>query len=499
MPDFLHGFNLPFIGYGHDFGRNAWGYDGLATSGWRVRRSGDNQGFQRLKRVSQGECGGPAMCVEFALEPAGSARRGGELFVDVETYSPLPCPGPNTPRALDLEGATARLRVWLPPGSAGPDSAPSGLQLFFSTKAGTGLATFYTPWQNVQKEWEGRSVELTALVSNTGPGSVPPGFDAMRISELGIRFRLNDRAASGVAGSLELESLSLDTPTPIVFTFEEPLVSKELAGACDACSLEAPLVRVFVLCDGRAGVRFADNGEVVGLDAEFFDDFDALVEAATLRGVLLMPVLLDFHWCHTPKVVGGVQMGGRSDTLRNPDFRRSLLSNVIEPILCRYGGHAAIHSWDIINEPEWVTSGISPLHKPSSEADPVPVEAMRTFVRECAEAIHANTTHLATLGSAKPSWVRTWRNTGLDLYQFHWYESFAAEDPFPWGECSWMGLDKPCLVGEVPTAKTSISPQDFLASAQAGAYAGLLFWSSRARDSTSDLASVRVRRAPAVT
>jgi hypothetical protein len=499
MPDFLRGFNLPFIGYGHDFGRNAWGYDGLATSGWRVRRSGDNQGFQRLQRIRQGECGGPAMRVEFALDPAGTSRRGGELFVDVETYSPIPCPGPATPRTLNLDGATARLRIWLPPGSAGAEAAPNGVQLFFSTKAGSGPASFYTPWRNLQKDWEGRSVELTALVSNTAPGSIPAGFDAARISELGIRFRLNDRAAGGVAGFLEVESLSLDAPAPVVFSFEESLAGKELAAACEACSLEAPLVRVFVLCDGRAGVRFGENGEALGLDEEFFEDFDTLLEAATRRRVLLMPVLLDFHWCHKAQVIGGVQLGGRSHALKDPDLRRSLLSNAIEPILCRYGDHPAIHSWDIINEPEWVTSGVGPLHRPSSEADPVPVETMRTFVRECAEAIHGHTTHLATLGSAKPSWVRTWRHTGLDLYQFHWYESFAAEDPFPWGDCSQMGLDKPCLVGEVPTAKTSISPEDFLAAARAGGYAGLLFWSSRARDSTSDLASVRARRAPAVT
>ncbi len=478
MGDFLRGFNLPFFGYGHDFGRNAWGYDGLATSGWRVR-----QGFRRVRR-------GRALGIEFDLDPHDERRRGGEVFVDLETHAPLPCPSPSAPRPLDLDGASATLRLRLPPGSAGSPSAPNGIQLFFSTKLTSGgFATLYTPWRNIPPEWESAEAEIAAEVR----GDAPTGFDARRVSQLGVRFRLNDAATAGAGGELELISLSIGSAPPVVFDFAEPLVSRELAGACEVCPADAPLVRVFVLCDGRAGIRFGADCEVLGLDDEFFADFDTLVEAASQRGVLLMPALLDFHWCHRAKVAGGVQMGGRSNVIRNPDLRLSFLSNVLEPLLCRYGSHPAIHSWDIINEPEWVTAGIASRHQPSTEADPVPVEAMRSFVRECAEAIHANTSHLATVGSAKPVWLQPWRDLGLDLYQFHWYESFAADCPFPWAECATLGLDKPCLIGEVPTAKTTIAAQEFLAAAQSAGYAGLLFWSSRARDSTSDLAAVRPR------
>ena len=91
-------------------------------------------------------------------------------------------------------------------------------------------------------------------------------------------------------------------------------------------------------------------------------------------------------------------------------------------------------------------------------------------------------------------WLRQWTVLGLDVYQFHWYDLFRREEPFPWASYDELGLDKPCLVGEVPTASTAITQQQFLAAAQEGGYSGLLFWSYSARDRFSHLCSPRDER-----
>ena len=491
LPGFLAGFNLPFFGYGHDFGRNAWGHDGLSTHGVRLRREGDNQGFTRIESLRESRCGGrPAMRIHTALAGGDALRQGGEVWIDLQAHGPFPCPGPKETAGYDLEGATVRLRLWLPPGSAGRPEAPNGVQLFFASKTGNRSPTFYTPWRNIDPSWEGAEVEIEAAVSNQGPGSIPPGFDARRICQAGFRVRINDQSAAVLEAGIDAESLRFETEPPAVFHFGASPADTEIRGGCDASGIASPLVRVFVLCDGRAGLRFGPHGEVEGLDDKFFADFDTLLAAAERQGALLMPVLLDFHWLNKAEIVGGVQMGGHSAAIEEPDLRRSYLENAVTPILERYGESPWILAWDIINEPEWALTGIGGHAPNPGKFDPVPVESMRTFVRECVELVHRRTRHQATVGSAKPSWVGLWRNLGLDLYQLHWYESFRGECPFPWPHSSELGLDKPCLVGEVPTAGASIEPAEFLAAAREGGYAGLLFWSSRARDAWSDLRAV---------
>lgn len=43
--EFMVGVNYPWIAYGHDFGGNAWGHDGLITNGWTYQTYTDSQGF----------------------------------------------------------------------------------------------------------------------------------------------------------------------------------------------------------------------------------------------------------------------------------------------------------------------------------------------------------------------------------------------------------------------------------------------------------------------
>src|SRR5215471_20153028 len=54
--------------------------------------------------------------------------------------------------------------------------------------------------------------------------------------------------------------------------------------------------RFFLLTDGRAGVRFADDGTPEALDGSVFADVDVVLDAAHTSGVGLLLVLLDAGW-----------------------------------------------------------------------------------------------------------------------------------------------------------------------------------------------------------
>ncbi len=108
----------------------------------------------------------------------------------------------------------------------------------------------------------------------------------------------------------------------------------------------------------------------------------------------------------------------------------------------------------------------------------------------CTNVIHASSQHLVSVGSARRKWVHYWKDLGLDMYQFHWYEKFLLDEAFPWLPCSDLGLDKPCFVGEVPTASGSRPLKEYILALNGG-YNGLLGWSYRAKDSYSDFQSAK--------
>ena len=65
----------------------------------------------------------------------------------------------------------------------------------------------------------------------------------------------------------------------------------------------------------------------------------------------------------------------------------------------------------------------------------------------------------------------------------------APQDPFPWPRWADLGLDKPCFIGEVPTAGTQHTATEYLQAACAGGYQGLLVRSERGGDAFSNFAA----------
>ena len=85
-------------------------------------------------------------------------------------------------------------------------------------------------------------------------------------------------------------------------------------------------VRWFMLCDGRAGIRFDGQGRAAGLDTHLFRDLDAALDVAARRGLALVFVLFDFSWWRRARTTEGVRMGGhRRETVDPAHPARSAL------------------------------------------------------------------------------------------------------------------------------------------------------------------------------
>jgi hypothetical protein len=243
--------------------------------------------------------------------------------------------------------------------SLGECGAPNanGVQLFFKSR-GPGSDTwysFYSSWRDIEPSWEQHWVEFTANPS--GPaGYVDPQFDPTRVIAIGIKVAINSSSNATLAGTIYLDDFELDTYPPILFDFETLEAETDL----DALKCSCGTIRVFIFADGGAAPEFTPTGEVSapGFDEYFFQDFDALLEIARQRNLLLMPVLLDFWWCDLPKQVSGVQLGGHSDIIRDVSKRQTFLDNALKPLIQRYASHPHILAWDVINEPEWAIQDI---------------------------------------------------------------------------------------------------------------------------------------------
>jgi hypothetical protein len=229
------------------------------------------------------------------------------------------------------------------------------------------------------------------------------------------------------------------------------------------------VTRWFVFTDGRGGVEWNANGELVGPAEHFIDDMDAAIEIASASGVRLCLVLIDFAWLDDQDRVAALESAAFAERL-------------LDPFLDRYGAVDAIHSFDVINEPDWRRSW--------------PIERLRALVGDCAARIHARSNALVTLGGGRVRSASEWDRPeyGLDFIQAHSYPDvrYPDRDDAVFGRsAASFGLSKPLLIGECPSHPRRHPPDllspaytldDYLALARDGGYLGAWPWSFKGVD-----------------
>ncbi len=276
-------------------------------------------------------------------------------------------------------------------------------------------------------------------------------------------------------------------------------------------SIGLDVVRWFVFADGRGGVKWNDAG-VAGLAPAFFEDMDAALGIALDAGVGLCLVLFDYSWMlrrEERDEAGGLLFRTRPDLLSTPIGRRQVIEALIDPLLERYGAGGekqalgeAIHSFDVMNEPDWVTRGLSPDRSRDAAGlrrlqGALSRAALRAFVGAVAERIHGRSRALVTLGGGRVRFAAEWDHPshGLDFIQVHSYPDLRhpRRDMALMGRaCASLRVSKPVLIGECPAngdrqhpaghAPPPFTLEDYLTLARDGGYLGAWPWSFKGVD-----------------
>lgn len=241
-------------------------------------------------------------------------------------------------------------------------------------------------------------------------------------------------------------------------------------------------IRWFLFCDGRSGLVLDDTGKVVGLDFKVRSDMDAALEIAKRHDIKIIFVLVDFSIFNSRHRLAKHPVSLGAELAEDKEHRDAFIENAVTPILKRYGANENILAWEVVNEPEWAMN----IRGGRSFRKNVSVEAMQAFVNQTVDAIHANTKQLATVGSARRDWLKYWRNSNLDFYQYHYYPNQEWLTPFdrPIAE---LGLDKPCIVGEFPTKDPGRTVGSYLEASHKNGLAGAFAWGLRSSDRYSNL------------
>jgi hypothetical protein len=222
------------------------------------------------------------------------------------------------------------------------------------------------------------------------------------------------------------------------------------------------------------------------------------------RPIRLMPVLVDFHFCDAgrapvtttdPTTRRSVPdpawiKGGRADAINDATKRGQFLRSVLQPLLhvaATPARRRVIYAWDIVNEPEWVTTG---WHPDRRRRHPVDEAAMRAFITESKTMIRA-ASFKSTIGFNRLDTIRRTR-IYAEYNQFHHYS--PASRPRTLARHS-FDPRYPGIIGEFATSSvtdqwpelrsTSQRVLNRLRLADGLGYPLALPWSYRARDHAS--------------
>lgn len=248
------------------------------------------------------------------------------------------------------------------------------------------------------------------------------------------------------------------------------------------------VVRWFLYCDGRANPKFdSAAGRFKHPDARFMADFDKIMKLAEKHGVKIVWSFLDFHWFKKDSA----NFAAYSKIASDPALQKDFIDKAVMPIVEKYASSPAIYAWEIINEPEWITSNVAAPGAPGT----ISVAELRALVANCAAAIRSASAKPITVGAAKPQWMRLYVGTGINMFQAHYYDKGSKIPKSAFSATEFkkkykLDSSTPVILGEFASKGSRFTIGQYINMAKDAGYDGAWVWGYHSTDESTDKARI---------
>jgi len=242
-------------------------------------------------------------------------------------------------------------------------------------------------------------------------------------------------------------------------------------------------------------ITFDANGAPNPLGQQAKDDVQAALEIASNSGIRVMFCIFSFDGFRPTRELYGITMTGIHDIVTDNSKRAALMSNIVRPLVTAAAESphvSALHSWDVINEPEWAITGANKYGSDAFEADhelePISHDQMEVFIGDTIKVMRSVTPDIpVTIGNAAIKWMSAWNNSDIDFYQPHIYDWVNDYWPYSRSPAELGFNDKPMIMGEYPVeGLDDADHKTMLQSWFNNGYAGALGWDYRVTHSKGE-------------
>ncbi len=246
-------------------------------------------------------------------------------------------------------------------------------------------------------------------------------------------------------------------------------------------------------------ISFDANGAPLPLAQSAIDDGLKALELADEAGIRVMLCLFSFDGFRPTRESYGIKMTGYKDIVIDTNKRQALMDNIIKPFAAALQNsphRSSLHSWDVINEPEWAVTGANKYGDPSglggdsfdpdSELEPITHDQMEVFLGDTIKVLRAETPDIPiSIGSAALKWASAWKSMDVDFYQTHIYDWVNQYWPYSKSPADFGLDDKPLIMGEYPVeGLDNVDHRTMLDSWLNNGYAGAIGWDYRVTHAT---------------